>query len=266
MGDVDAIEQANACLREKGYAGRDLAVHAGPFGKVLLKGNKILSPLSDVADVKLGPMPRQGAVTRDGRGEAVSGMVIMLKGENGKNVIERVKARFASLRLPEGVKIRPFYDQSEVIDGTIATVRRNLIEGGLLVMLVLFVFLGNVRAAVLVALVIPLSMLVGFIGMRLFGVSANLMSLGAIDFGLIVDGAVVLVENIVRRLGEPEGRDKTVRQLTAEAAHEVVRPITFGIGIIIIVYLPILTLGGVEGRMFKPMAWTVVFEIGRAHV
>ena len=128
-------------------------------------------------------------------------------------------------------------------------------------MAVLFAFLGNVRAGLIVASAIPLSMLLAFTGMVESRISANLMSLGAIDFGLIVDGAVVLVENVVRRLGEPEGRDKTVRQLTAEAAHEVVRPITFGIGIIIIVYLPILTLGGIEGKMFKPMAWTVVFAL-----
>ncbi len=214
--------------------------------------------LREVANVKLGPMPRQGATTRDGRGEAVSGMVIMLKGENGKNVIERVKARLASLRLPDGVKIRPFYDQSEVIDGTIATVRRNLLEGGLLVMVVLFVFLGNVRAAVLVALVIPLSMLVGFIGMRLFGVSANLMSLGAIDFGMIVDGAVVMMENAMRRLHQrdTDGAYAPFARVEA-AAREVARPILFGVAIIIAVYLPIFLLEGLEGRMFRPMAVTV---------
>ncbi len=214
--------------------------------------------LREVANVKLGPMPRQGAVTRDGRGEAVSGMVIMLKGENGKNVIERVKARLASLHLPDGVKIRPFYDQSEVIDGTIATVRRNLLEGGLLVMVVLFVFLGNVRAAVLVALVIPLSMLVGFIGMRLFGVSANLMSLGAIDFGMIVDGAVVMMENTMRRLHQRDADGSYAPFARVEAAaREVGRPILFGVAIIIAVYLPIFLLEGLEGRMFRPMAVTV---------
>ena len=126
---------------------------------------------------------------------------------------------------------------------------------------VLFAFLGNVRAGLIVASAIPLSMLLAFAGMVQSRISANLMSLGAIDFGLIVDGAVVLVENVVRRLSEPEGRQKTVRQLTAEAAHEVVRPIAFGIGIIILVYLPLLSLGGIEGKMFKPMAWTVVFAL-----
>ncbi len=214
--------------------------------------------LRDVAVLRLGPMPRQGATTRDGRGEAVSGMVIMLKGENGKNVIERVKARLAAMRLPDGVRIRPFYDQSDVIDGTIATVQRNLIEGGLLVMVVLFVFLGNVRAAVLVALVIPLSMLVGFIGMRMFGVSANLMSLGAIDFGMIVDGAVVMMENSMRRLHHrDESGVYAPFARVREAALEVGRPILFGVAIIIAVYLPIFLLEGLEGRMFRPMAVTV---------
>lgn len=134
----------------------------------------------------------------------------------------------------------------------IRTVEVNLLEGSLLVIAVLFAFLGNVRAGLIVASAIPLSMLLAFAGMVQTRISANLMSLGAIDFGLIVDGAVVLVENVVRRLSEPEGRDKTVRQLTAEAAHEVVRPITFGIGIIILVYLPILTLGASRGRCSSP--------------
>ncbi len=214
--------------------------------------------LRDVAEVRAGPMPRQGAVTRGGKGETVSGMVIMLKGENGMRVIERVKTRLAEIgqSLPAGVKILPFYDQSTVINGTIRTVRNNLIEGGALVIVVLFLFLRNVPAALIVASVIPLSMLVGFIGMRVFGISANLMSLGAIDFGLIVDGAVVMMENCVRRLHHnPDGLGP--RQQVRSAAHEVARPIVFGIAIIIAVYLPILSLEGLEGRMFRPMAITV---------
>jgi cobalt-zinc-cadmium resistance protein CzcA len=139
-------------------------------------------------------------VLRDGKGETVSGMAIMLKGENGKRVIERVKAKLASLTLPPGVRLVGFYDQSSVIDATIRTVRNNLVEGGALVFLVLLLFLGNIKGALIVAAVIPLSMLVAFIGMQLFGVSANLMSLGAIDFGMIVDGAVVMMENSIRRL------------------------------------------------------------------
>ncbi|MEZ5398631.1 MAG: CusA/CzcA family heavy metal efflux RND transporter [Bryobacteraceae bacterium] len=227
---------------------RDIVVLARAGTPVLLK---------DVAEVKIGPMPRQGAVTRDGKGEAVSGMTIMLKGENGKRVIERVKDKLASMHLPEGVKIIPFYDQSTVIDGTIATVQRNLIEGGLLVVLVLVVFLGNVRAAVIVAAVIPLSMLAGFIGMRYFGISANLMSLGAIDFGMIVDGAVVMMENAARQLHGPRAGVWDPVSRIREAAHEVARPILFGVAIIIAVYLPIFLLEGLEGRMFRPMAITV---------
>lgn len=214
--------------------------------------------LRDVADVRVGPMPRQGAVTRGAKGETVSGMIIMLKGENGKRVIERVKTRLAEMAksLPSGIRVVPFYDQSTVIDGTIRTVRNNLLEGGVLVIVVLFLFLRNVPAALIVASVIPLSMLVGFIGMRTFGISANLMSLGAIDFGLIVDGSVVMMENFVRRLHHaPDGTSP--RQLIRSAAHEVARPIVFGIAIIIAVYLPILSLQGLEGRMFRPMAVTV---------
>src|ERR1700737_3715154 len=149
----------------------------------------------------------------------------------------------------------PSYDQSQVIDGTLHTVKHNLIEAGLLVIAVLLLFLGDLRAAFIVALVIPLSMLVGFIGMSMFGVSANLMSLGAIDFGMIVDGSVVMVEYFVRRLAEPGLGDS--KQRIREAAYEVARPIFFGVFIFIAVYIPILTLQGMEGRMFGPMAITV---------
>ena len=214
--------------------------------------------LRDVAKVTASAMPRHGAVLRDGMGETVSGMAIMLKGENGLRVIERVKAKLASLRLPEGMRIVPFYDQSTVIDGTIATVKRNLFEAGLLVVLVLLVFLGNIKAALIVAAVIPLSMLVGFIGMRAFGISANLMSLGAIDFGMIVDGAVVMMENSVRYLHRNPGESSfDPVERVRRAAHEVARPIVFAVAIIIAVYLPIVFLEGLEGRMFRPMAVTV---------
>lgn len=214
--------------------------------------------LRDVANLTLKPMQRQGATTRGGEGETVSGMAIMLKGENGMRVIERVRAKLAALRLPEGVKIRPFYDQSTVINSTLGTVRKALLEGGLLVVVVLLVFLGNLRAALVVAAVIPLSMLFGFMGMMAFGVSANLMSLGAIDFGMIVDGAVVMMENSVRRLHRKpgdEGFDPVQR--VRLAGHEVARPIVFGVAIIIAVYMPIFFLEGLEGRMFRPMAITV---------
>jgi cobalt-zinc-cadmium resistance protein CzcA len=227
----------------------------------------------DLATVGLGAMPRHGAVTRDGRGETVSGMVIMLKGENGKRVAERVKARIDEIRktLPAGVSIVPFYDQTEVIDRTAHTVRKNLLEGSLLVAAVLVFFLRDLRASLIVAAVIPLSMLAGFIGMRLFGVSANLMSLGAIDFGLIVDGAVVMMENFVRRRGEFDAAAVTLPddaagrsaklQLLTSAAVEVARPILFGVLIIVAVYLPIFTLEGLEGKMFRPMAITVCSAI-----
>jgi cobalt-zinc-cadmium resistance protein CzcA len=222
----------------------------------------------DLAEVTVGSMPREGAVTRDGKGESIAGMVIMLKGENGRSVAERVKARVAEIQktLPAGLSIAPFYDQTEVIDRTAHTVRKNLLEGSLLVIGVLFLFLRDIRASLIVATVIPASMLVGFIGMRLFGVSANLMSLGAIDFGLIVDGAVVMMENFVRRRheapaalfeGPPEYVDQARTQLFTSAAVEVARPILFGVLIIIAVYLPIFTLEGLEGKMFRPMAITV---------
>ena len=220
--------------------------------------------LRDVAEVKIGQMPRQGAVTRDGKGETVSGMVIMLRGQNSKTVIERVKQALDGIRrsLPEGVSIVPFYDQSVVIDGTIRTVRYNLLQGGALVVAILFLFLGNFRAALIVAAVIPLSMLVAFLGMRWFGITANLMSLGAIDFGVIVNGAVIMIENYVCRLRAhpnhhlPLTRDQSLG-LVRSAAHQVSRPILMGIGIIIAVYVPILSLQGLEGRMYRPMAVTV---------
>ena len=220
--------------------------------------------LRDVAEVKVGKMPRQGAVTRDGEGETVSGMVIMLKGQNSKTVIERVKQALEGIRrsLPEGVRIVPFYDQSVVIDGTIRTVRYNLLQGGALVVAILFLFLGNLRAALIVAAVIPLSMLAAFLGMRWFGITANLMSLGAIDFGVIVNGSVIMVENYVQRLrARPDPRLPLTGDanpgLVRSAAHQVSRPILMGVGIIIAVYVPILSLQGLEGRMYRPMAVTV---------
>jgi cobalt-zinc-cadmium resistance protein CzcA len=223
--------------------------------------------VKDVAAVEIGSAVRQGAVTKDGRGEVVSGMVIMIKGENSKAVIERVQERIRAIErtLPEGVKIQSFYDQTALVNRTTRTVATNLIEGGLLVIAVLFLFLHNLRASLIVASVIPLSMLVAFIGMKVFGVSANLMSLGAIDFGLIVDGAVVMVENFISRLhpSEPErnGLSGNVRETIRASALEVARPIIFGIVIIVAVYLPIFALEGLEARMFRPMALTVCCAI-----
>jgi cobalt-zinc-cadmium resistance protein CzcA len=213
--------------------------------------------LKQLAMIAPEPLPRHGAVMKDGNGETVAGMVIILRGENGQKVIKEVKAKIADLKLPGGAKIIPFYDQSDVINATTATVKRNLTEAAVLVLVVLLIFLGDWRAAIVVTLTIPLSLLFGFIGMDLFGISVNLMSLGAIDFGTIVDGSVVMVENCMHRLenGDP-GRPliDTIR----EATHEVSRPVIFGVLIIIAVYLPILTLQSLEGRMFRPMAVTVV--------
>jgi len=224
--------------------------------------------LRDVAAIEVAPALRNGAVTRNGQGEVVGGMVIMLKGENARELSGRVKTRLDEIAatLPPGMTLEKFYDQTEVIDRTTATVTKNLLEGSVLVLIVLFVFLRDVRASLIVAAVIPLSMLVGFIGMRFFGVSANLMSLGAIDFGLIVDGAVVMMENFVRRrvgIGErlahaPAHERQGIRLgLFRSAAVEVARPVLFGVLIIIAVYLPIFTLEGLEGKMFRPMAITV---------
>jgi cobalt-zinc-cadmium resistance protein CzcA len=245
--------------------GEGLVESLADIEKIVLRAGEDGTPVTvgSVAQVREGAMLRIGVATIDGRGETVIGLVQMLAGENALQVATRARQAVEELQpsLPPGVKIVPYYDRAVLVRRVIRTVETNLLEGALLVVAVLFAFLGNIRAGLIVASAIPLSMLLAFTGMVESRISANLMSLGAIDFGLIVDGAVVLVENIVRRLGEPEGRDKTVRQLTAEAAHEVVRPITFGIGIIIVVYLPILTLGGIEGKMFKPMAWTVVFAL-----
>ncbi|MGI4757646.1 MAG: efflux RND transporter permease subunit [Janthinobacterium lividum] len=213
--------------------------------------------LKQVATIKIAALPRHGAVMRNGQGETVSGMVIILRGENGQRIIEEVKAKIANLKLPEGAKIIPFYDQSDVINATTATVRRNLIEAAVLVVVILLVFLGDWRAALVVGVTIPLSLLFGFIGMDLFSISVNLMSLGAIDFGTIVDGSVVMTENCMHRL-ENGGADKPLIDVVREAAHEVSRPVIFGVLIIIAVYLPVLTLQSLEGRMFRPMAVTVV--------
>src|SRR5215210_7830569 len=218
----------------------------------------------DVAQVTQGAMPREGAVSRDAQGETLSGMIVMLKGANGKEVVSRVEERLKDVQplLPKGVLIRPFYNQGEVVDRTTSTVFRNLIEGGLLVMLILFLFLRNIRASLLTASVIPLSLLFAFVLMKRFGVSANLMSLGALDFGLIVDASVVMVENFVRRLGHAGHPSDDQRQsIIRRAAFEVGRPIVFGVCIIIAVYLPIFSLEGLERRMFAPMAFTVCVAI-----
>ena len=218
----------------------------------------------DVATVEFAPMIRQGAVTRDGRGEAVVGIVMMLMGENSRVVVDRVKEKITQIEktLPDGVTIDTFYDRTDLVRRTIRTVAKNLTEGGLLVIVVLLLLLGNVRGGLIVSAAIPLSMLVAFSAMRYVGLSGNLMSLGAIDFGLIVDGSVVMIENIVRVLHDRRGDQVTPhREKVREAAHQVARPVVFAVGIIMIVYLPILALRGIEGKMFRPMALTVVFAL-----
>ncbi|MBP7147227.1 MAG: efflux RND transporter permease subunit [Acidobacteria bacterium] len=215
-----------------------------------------------VGEVGLGAVTRQGIVTRDGRGEAVLGIVMMLKDENSRAVSARVDQAVAEIAgsLPQGVRIDTFYDRSELVQRTVGTVEKNLVEGGALVVLVLLLLLGNVRAGLIVAAAIPLSMLAAFVLMNRFGISGNLMSLGAIDFGLIVDGSVVMVENILRRLERREPSDSRMA-IVRSAALEVARPVAFAVGIIIVVYLPVLTLTGYEGKMFRPMAFTVVFAL-----
>jgi cobalt-zinc-cadmium resistance protein CzcA len=217
-----------------------------------------------VALVQEGANLRIGAATRMGEGETVIGMVQMLAGANAQQVVEQVKTRVQEIQasLPAGVVIEPYYDRSIFVSQVIQTVRTNLLEGGLLVIAILFVFLGNFRSGLIVAAAIPISMLIAFTGMLKTGISGNLMSLGAIDFGLLVDGSVVMIDNILRKLSGLKDRSVEARvQGIQEAAKEVVRPITFAIGIIILVYLPILTLGGVEGKMFRPMAFTVIFAL-----
>ena len=220
--------------------------------------------VQDVATIRSGALPRQGAVTQDGEGEVVSGMVLKLKGADSRRVIAAVRERMAEVEatLPSHVRVTPFYDQTELVGRTTRTIVKNLVEGGLLVIAVLFLFLRNWRASLIVASVIPLSMLAAFAGMHAFGYSANLMSLGALDFGLIVDASVVMVENFIRRLEtEPPDGHEARLSLFRSAAIEVGRPVLFGIAIIVAVYIPIFTLDGMEGRMFKPMAFTVVCAV-----
>jgi cobalt-zinc-cadmium resistance protein CzcA len=217
-----------------------------------------------LGEVVFAPMIRQGAVTRDGRGEVVTGIGMMLMGGNSRVVASALQEEVDSLAptLPDGVSIEVFYDRTELVERTIGTVQWNLLEGGVLVIAVLLLTLGNLRGGLVVASAIPLSMLVAFTGMNLAGISGNLMSLGAIDFGLIVDGSVVMIENIVRVVGERRKNGLKVDEaVILGAAREVASPVTFAVGIIILVYLPILGLTGIEGKMFRPMAATVVFAL-----
>ena len=222
--------------------------------------------IRNVAKVRLAPMIRQGAVTRDGRGEAVTGTIMMLQGSNAALVVQRVKKKLSELKvgLPKDVTIDVFYDRSKLVKRTLSTLRNNLLEGGLLVVVILFLLLGNLRGGLLVAATIPLSLLFAFICMRWMGISGNLMSLGAIDFGIIVDGSVVIIEHVVLSFGVKQLAGRSPVEGVRTAAHEVARPIVFSVMIIMIVYLPILTLQGTEGKLFRPMAWTLLFALGGA--
>jgi len=218
--------------------------------------------IRDIATVETGRQIRQGGVTQDGKGEVVTGIVMMLRGGNGREVIADIKSRIETINksLPKGVEIKKFYDQSDLIDRTTHTITTNLIEGGFLVIAILLLLLGEITGALLVAMVIPFSMLFAFIGMKEFGLAANLMSLGAIDFGMVVDGSVVMVENIVHRLqSRKEGEDPEI--LIMDSSKEVARPIFFGVLIILMVYLPIMTFSGMEGILFRPMAITVAAAV-----
>jgi cobalt-zinc-cadmium resistance protein CzcA len=225
--------------------------------------------LGQVADVVLGPALRQGTITKDGKGEAVAAIAVMLVGENSRTVTERVKERVEEIRteLPPGVELVGFLDRSQLVDDTLRTAGTNLWHGGLLVIGVLFLFLLQLRAGLIVSSIIPMAMLFAIIGMSYFDISANLMSLGAIDFGLLVDAGVIIVENCVRRLSEKRhelGRDLTEeeRLQTIEAGTIEVRQASqFGELIIIAAYLPVLTLAGVEGKMFRPMGLTVILAL-----
>ena len=282
---IAALEKSNANAgggyiqhnREQFVIGTDgLVKNVDDLRKVVITATPQGVPItiSTVGDVQFGPRLRRGAATKNGEGEVVVGVALMLLGENSRTVTESVKSRLAAIEssLPPGTTIEPFYDRSILVNRTIRTVATNLIEGALLVVAVLFLLLGDLRAGLVVAAVIPLSMLFAVIVMNAFGLSGNLMSLGAIDFGLLVDGAVVIVENAVRRLSEKRselGRVLSVEeriQTVEDATLEVRRASIFGEVIIAIVYVPILALVGIEGKLFRPMATTVLLALAGAFV
>ncbi|MDO5615117.1 MAG: efflux RND transporter permease subunit, partial [Cruoricaptor ignavus] len=235
--------------------------------KNLADGTPIL--VKNIGNVQKGKAIRYGAMTYNGEGEVAGAVVMMMKGANSNQVIERVKTRVAEIQktLPEGVVLEPFLDRTKMVNNAIDTVSKNLLEGALIVVFVLVLFLGNLRAGFIVASIIPLSMLFAIIMMNIFGVSGNLMSLGALDFGLIVDGAVIIVEAVLHRLQHLKkyvGKTISQSMMNEEvnsSAGKMMNSAVFGQIIILIVYLPILTLQGIEGKMFKPMAQTVIFAL-----
>lgn len=278
--DITSALNANNNNRGAGYIernGQQLLVRTpgqldniSDIENVIVRNNAgVKVRIRDLAQVAIGNELRTGAATQNGR-ETVLGTAMMLMGENSRTVARALAIKLEDINrtLPEGVTATAVYDRTQLVDKTIDTVQKNLLEGALLVIAVLFLLLGNMRAALITAAVIPISMLMTITGMVNAGVSANLMSLGALDFGLIVDGAVIIVENCIRRLGEAQRSAaldiKARLQLAYEATNEVIRPSLFGVGIITLVYLPIFTLTGVEGKMFHPMAITVVIALTAA--
>jgi cobalt-zinc-cadmium resistance protein CzcA len=236
--------------------------------KTLSNGMPLL--VRDIAQVKLGEATKFGATAYNADGEVAGAVVMMLKGENSKQVIANIKTKIATIQetMPEGVVIEPFLDRTKMVDNAIGTVSKNLLEGALIVIFILILFLGNLRAGLVVASVIPLAMLFAFILMHLFGVSGNLMSLGALDFGLLVDGAVIIVEAVLHQLyhsTKKEGRNQLdkleMNTIVGQVSNKMMGAAAFGQIIILIVYLPILSLTGIEGKMFKPMAQTVSFAL-----
>jgi cobalt-zinc-cadmium resistance protein CzcA len=236
--------------------------------KTLSNGMPLL--IRDIAQVKIGEATKFGATAYNADGEVAGAVVMMLKGENSNQVIANIKTKIATIQetMPEGVVIEPFLDRTKMVDNAIGTVSKNLLEGALIVIFILILFLGNLRAGLVVASVIPLAMLFAFILMHLFGVSGNLMSLGALDFGLLVDGAVIIVEAVLHQLyhsskkGQHNQLDKTeMNSIVGQVSNEMMGAAAFGQIIILIVYLPILSLTGIEGKMFKPMAQTVSFAL-----
>lgn len=278
MDDIATALRNNNSNRGAGYIernGQQLLVRSpGQLGlisdieQVVVKNiNGAPVKIIDIAEVAIGKELRTGAATRDGK-ETVLGTAMMLVGENSRDVSLAVAERLKQIQksLPDGIKLDTVYDRTILVDKAVATVQKNLLEGALLVIAVLFLLLGNIRAALITAAVIPLAMLATISGMVKTGVSANLMSLGALDFGLIVDGAVIIVENAIRRLSEaqPKSGRLPLRErlnLVYEATNEVIRPSLFGVMIITVVYIPLFSLTGVEGKMFQPMAATVVMAL-----
>ena len=269
---LDALERGNSNVggsyvaqgvQQYAIRGIGLLRSADDIGSIVVatrNGTPIL--IRDVARVQIGAVPRLGTVGQDGDDDIVTGMVVMRKGENASEVLKGVKAKVAELNargLPPGVQIEPYYDRSWLMDKTLSTVFRNLVEGALLVSLVLYIFLSNLRASLAVVVIIPLSLLATFMGLKIMGVPANLLSLGAMDFGIIVDGAVIVIENIMHRLEQNRENlsESERRQVIIDAASEVGRPTLFSMLIIIAAHIPIFALQRHEGRIFQPMALSV---------